>query len=40
LYFAIDSEDVLTLKRIAERALEKTNSLKDFIKSANLKDLT
>lgn len=40
LYFAIDGDDVLMLKRLAERALEKLASLKDFIKSTNIKDLT
>jgi hypothetical protein len=40
LFFALDADDVLNLKRIAERALEKMSSLKDFIKSADIKDLT
>ena len=40
LYFALDGDDVLMLKRLAERALEKMASLKDFINSTNIKDLT
>ena len=40
LFFALDGDDVLTLKRTAERALEKMASLQDFIKSANLDNLT
>jgi len=40
LYFALDNDDILVLKRIAERALEKSNSLKDLLKSADVKDLT
>lgn len=40
LYVSLDSEDILTLKRTAERALEKMASLKGFIKSASVEDLT
>jgi hypothetical protein len=40
LFFALDRDDVLTLKRTAERALEKMASLQDFIKSTNLENLT
>lgn len=40
LFFALDGDDVLTLKHIAERALEKMASLQAFIKSTSLEDLT
>jgi len=40
LFFALEGDDVLTLKHTAERALEKMASLEDFIKSANLENLT
>lgn len=40
LYFALDSEDLSALKRVTERAMDKTNSLKDFLKSANIPDLS
>lgn len=40
LYFALDAEDVLTLKKIAERAADKMSSLKQVLKSANIPDLS
>lgn len=40
LYFALDGDDLLMLKRLAERALQKMASLRDVLKSTNIKDLT
>jgi hypothetical protein len=40
LYFALDAEDVLTLKKIADRATEKVLSLQALLKSKNLPDFS
>ena len=40
LYLALDAEDVLTLKKIAERAADKMSSLQKVLKSANIPDLS
>ena len=39
-YFALDAEDLQTLKKISERAMAKMESLKTVMKSANLPDLS
>jgi hypothetical protein len=40
LYFALDSDDVLTLKKIVERAEAKTVSLRSFVKTSGLTDFS
>ena len=40
LYFALDFEDILMLKKMIERAEAKMTSLKTFIKTTNLVDLS
>jgi hypothetical protein len=40
LYFALDSEDVESLKKIAERAQQKASSLKALINSVQLADFS
>ena len=40
LYFSLDAEDILTLKKIAERAADKMSSLQALLKSANIPDLS
>ena len=40
LYFSLDSKNIATLARIAERATEKMNSLKALLTSANIADLS
>jgi hypothetical protein len=40
LYFALDNDDVATLKKIADRALDKSSSLKQLLTESNLPDLS
>src|SRR5260370_19616168 len=40
LYFALDADDVLTLKKIADRAADKMSSLQNVLKTANIPDLS
>jgi hypothetical protein len=40
LYFSLDSEDIVTLKKIVERAEVKLSSLKALLKAANLVDFS
>jgi hypothetical protein len=40
LYLSLDLNDTVTLKKIAERAIDKAASLKAFIKESNLSDIS
>jgi hypothetical protein len=40
LYFSLDAEDVVTLKKIAERAIDKMSSLQALLASASITDLS
>jgi len=40
LYFALDADDIATIKKISERAADKLSSIQDFMKSANLPDFS
>lgn len=40
LYFALDAEDVRTLRKIADRAIDKMGSLQKVLKNASIADLS